>query len=89
TPTPHPPGQAPHPTDHHDLELHDGAPPELYTDGLVETRDQDIDTRLLTLTDLLAGPHRPIEETCDLLLSALRRPDTHDDVALLVARALG
>ncbi|MDK9495251.1 SpoIIE family protein phosphatase [Streptomyces katrae] len=61
----------------------------LYTDGLVETRDQDIDTRLLTLTDLLAGPHRPIEETCDLLLSALRRPDTHDDVALLVARALG
>ncbi|MFD8019927.1 SpoIIE family protein phosphatase [Streptomyces lavendulae] len=60
----------------------------LYTDGLVETRDQDIDTRLLTLTDLLAGPHRPIEETCDLLLSALRRPDTHDDVALLIARAL-
>ncbi|UQW99684.1 SpoIIE family protein phosphatase [Streptomyces sp. RerS4] len=58
----------------------------LYTDGLVETRDQDIDTRLLTLTDLLAGPHRPIEETCDLLLSALRRPDTHDDVALLIAR---
>ncbi|RPF29597.1 PAS domain S-box-containing protein [Streptomyces sp. Ag109_G2-6] len=59
----------------------------LYTDGLVETRDQDIDTRLLTLTDLLAGPHRPIEETCDLLLSALRRPDTHDDVVLLIARA--
>ncbi|MEU8777671.1 SpoIIE family protein phosphatase [Streptomyces sp. NPDC048606] len=58
----------------------------MYTDGLVETRDQDIDTRLLTLTDLLAGPHRPIEETCDLLLSALRRPDTHDDVALLIAR---
>ncbi|MFF4319107.1 SpoIIE family protein phosphatase [Streptomyces sp. NPDC001568] len=60
----------------------------LYTDGLVETRDQDIDTRLLTLTDLLAGPHRPLEDTCDLLLSALRRPDTHDDVALLIARAL-
>ncbi|MGW5848917.1 SpoIIE family protein phosphatase [Streptomyces sp. NPDC055254] len=58
----------------------------LYTDGLVETRDQDIDTRLQTLADLLAGPHRPIEETCDLLLGALRRPDTHDDVALLIAR---
>ncbi|MEV7723383.1 SpoIIE family protein phosphatase [Streptomyces sp. NPDC087917] len=60
----------------------------LYTDGLIETRDTDIDTRLLILTDLLAGPHHPIEETCDLLLSALRRPDTHDDVALLIARAL-
>uniref|UniRef100_A0AAU2K2E4 protein-serine/threonine phosphatase n=1 Tax=Streptomyces sp. NBC_00049 TaxID=2903617 RepID=A0AAU2K2E4_9ACTN len=58
----------------------------LYTDGLIETRDQDIYTRLQTLTDLLAGPRRPIEEACDLLLAALRRPDTHDDVALLIAR---
>ncbi|MGW0364517.1 SpoIIE family protein phosphatase [Streptomyces sp. NPDC002990] len=58
----------------------------LYTDGLIETRDQDIDTRLETLTDLLAGPSRTLEDTCDLLLAALRRPDTHDDVALLVAR---
>ncbi|MFE1414188.1 SpoIIE family protein phosphatase [Streptomyces sp. NPDC058746] len=61
----------------------------LYTDGLVETRDQDIYTRIQTLADLLAGPHRPIEETCDLLLGALRRPDTHDDVALLIARTHG
>lgn len=61
----------------------------LYTDGLVETRDQDIYTRIQTLTDLLSGPRRPIEETCDLLLAALRRPDTHDDVALLIARTHG
>lgn len=61
----------------------------LYTDGLVETRDQDIYARIQTLTDLLAVPHRPIEETCDLLLGALRRPDTHDDVALLIARTHG
>ncbi|MFK8912745.1 SpoIIE family protein phosphatase, partial [Streptomyces sp. YS-3] len=59
----------------------------LYTDGLIETRDQDIDTRLATLTDLLTGPSRPLEDTCDFLLAALRRPDTHDDVALLIARA--
>ncbi|MFK0252695.1 SpoIIE family protein phosphatase [Streptomyces sp. NPDC090445] len=59
----------------------------LYTDGLVETRDQDIDTRLQALTVLLDDPERPLEETCDLLLGRLRRPDDRDDVALLIARA--
>ncbi|MER7112088.1 SpoIIE family protein phosphatase [Streptomyces sp. NPDC000229] len=58
----------------------------LYTDGLVETRDQDIDTRLGVLLSLLDGPHRSLEDTCDHLLEALRRPDDHDDVALLIAR---
>ncbi|MCY0939638.1 SpoIIE family protein phosphatase [Streptomyces sp. H34-S4] len=58
----------------------------LYTDGLVETRDQDIDVRLGALTDLLGQPRRPLEETCDLLLGALRQPADHDDVALLIAR---
>ncbi|MEU9859461.1 SpoIIE family protein phosphatase [Streptomyces sp. NPDC047971] len=59
----------------------------LYTDGLVETRDQDIDVRLAALTDLLGQSSLPLEETCDLLLGALRGPDDHDDVALLIARA--
>ncbi|WP_035791903.1 SpoIIE family protein phosphatase [Kitasatospora mediocidica] len=58
----------------------------LYTDGLVETRDQPIDTRLQTLLDLLDEPRLPLEATCDRLLSALRHPDGHDDVALLIAR---
>ncbi len=71
-----------------DLHLRPGDDLVLYTDGLVEVRDQDIDQRLEALTDLLAGPHRPLEDTCDLLLSALRRADTPDDVALLIARAL-
>ncbi|MGW7193069.1 PP2C family protein-serine/threonine phosphatase, partial [Streptomyces sp. NPDC054838] len=60
----------------------------LYTDGLVETRDQSLDERLDLLLSLLAGPHRPLEDTCDLLLRALRRPGDHDDVALLMARIL-
>ncbi|MER7461561.1 SpoIIE family protein phosphatase [Streptomyces sp. NPDC097981] len=58
----------------------------LYTDGLVETRDQDIDTRLEALTALLGDPDRPLEKTCDVLLGELRQPDERDDVALLVAR---
>jgi serine phosphatase RsbU (regulator of sigma subunit) len=60
----------------------------LYTDGLVETRQHPIDDRLNTLLGFLDEPERPLEETCDLLLYGLRHPDDHDDVALLVARAL-
>ncbi|OKK22944.1 PAS sensor protein [Streptomyces sp. CB00455] len=59
----------------------------LYTDGLVETRDQPIDERLGLLLDLLADTSRPLEETCDRLLDTLRRSDDHDDVALVIARA--
>jgi PAS domain S-box-containing protein len=59
----------------------------LYTDGLVETRYHSIDDRLNVLLGFLDEPHRPLEETCDLLLYGLRHPDDHDDVALLVARA--
>ncbi|MGW2748574.1 SpoIIE family protein phosphatase [Streptomyces sp. NPDC001450] len=60
----------------------------LYTDGLVETRQHPIDDRLSVLLGFLDEPGRPLEETCDLLLYGLRHPDDHDDVALLVARAL-
>ncbi|MFI7294750.1 SpoIIE family protein phosphatase [Streptomyces sp. NPDC050121] len=59
----------------------------LYTDGLVETRVHSLDERLEALLALLDDPARPLEELCDLLLSALHHPDNHDDVALLVARA--
>lgn len=60
----------------------------LYTDGLVETRQHSIDDRLNVLLSFLDVPHRPLEETCDLLLYGLRHPDDHDDVALLLAQAL-
>ncbi|GAA3815207.1 SpoIIE family protein phosphatase, partial [Streptomyces chiangmaiensis] len=60
----------------------------LYTDGLVETRHDPIDERLDTLLRTLDGPRRPMEETCDWLLRALRHPDDHDDVALLIAQAM-
>ncbi|MFE9029518.1 SpoIIE family protein phosphatase [Streptomyces iakyrus] len=59
----------------------------LYTDGLVETRDDPIDQRLDDLLRLLSPPRRSAEETCDLLLRQLRGPADHDDVALLIAQA--
>ncbi|MFY1679684.1 MULTISPECIES: SpoIIE family protein phosphatase [unclassified Streptomyces] len=59
----------------------------LYTDGLVETRRDQLDERLEALLSLLEGPERPLEEICDLLLRRLHEPENADDVALLVARA--
>ncbi|MER6612213.1 SpoIIE family protein phosphatase [Streptomyces xantholiticus] len=59
----------------------------LYTDGLIETRDQPIDTRLDALLDVLDDPDRSLDATCDLLLHTLRAEGDHDDVALLIARA--
>ncbi|WP_442815300.1 SpoIIE family protein phosphatase [Streptomyces sp. NBC_01766] len=58
----------------------------LYTDGLVETRDQAIDVRLNALLSLLTQEQNTLEDTCDHLLRALRHPGNHDDVALLIAR---
>ncbi|WP_308120502.1 SpoIIE family protein phosphatase [Streptomyces bambusae] len=60
----------------------------LYTDGLVETRNDPIDLRLAALLRLLDDPRRPLEEICSVLLRSLRRPDDFDDVALLTARSL-
>ncbi|MFF4354735.1 SpoIIE family protein phosphatase [Streptomyces sp. NPDC001530] len=58
----------------------------LYTDGLVETRDQPIDARLDALLDCLDQPEQPLEATCDHLLQTLRDPNDDDDVVLLIAR---
>ncbi|MFH0518475.1 SpoIIE family protein phosphatase [Streptomyces sp. M41] len=59
----------------------------LYTDGLIETRDQPIDVRLDALLDVLDDPGRSLDATCDLLLHSLREDGDRDDVALLIARA--
>ncbi|AZM50840.1 hypothetical protein DMB38_17790 [Streptomyces sp. WAC 06738] len=58
----------------------------LFTDGLVERRDQDIDTGLDILRQTLATAGHTPEETCDAVLDALLPPVQSDDIALLVAR---
>ncbi|MFI0990255.1 SpoIIE family protein phosphatase [Streptomyces exfoliatus] len=69
------------------IHLHPGDQLLLYTDGLVETRDDPIDERLTLLLNTLgpAGPH--LDATCARLVDAMRRPDDPDDVALLLAEA--
>jgi PAS domain S-box-containing protein len=71
----------------HVVELEAGATVLLYTDGLVERRDRDIDAgtdELLTVLGEIAG--LPLEELCDRLLERLFLPDAHDDVAVLAVR---
>ncbi|MFE1404394.1 SpoIIE family protein phosphatase [Streptomyces sp. NPDC058770] len=58
----------------------------LFTDGLVERRDRDIDAGLELLHDALADRDRTPEETCDDVLEAMLPDPPIDDVALLVAR---
>ena len=69
------------------FELNPGDRLVLYTDGLVETRHHSIDERLDTLLKSLDAPHRPLDGVCAWLVHALRHPDDHDDVAVLVAQA--
>ncbi|MFF6776524.1 SpoIIE family protein phosphatase [Streptomyces sp. NPDC012637] len=58
----------------------------LYTDGLVEARNSDIDSRLAELTDLLAAPVPSLAALCDRLLTHLVPASADDDIALLIAR---
>lgn len=69
-----------------ELEVPEGSRLVLYTDGLIERRDRDIDDGLEQLRDALAGRDRTPEETCDDVLEALLTSRPGDDVALLVAR---
>ncbi|MFE1837347.1 ATP-binding SpoIIE family protein phosphatase [Streptomyces sviceus] len=75
-----------------EVDLPEGSLLALYTDGLVEGRDRDIDTGLTLLRHALAQPSASLEAACDTVLQALVPTDRpYDDVALLLARprALG
>ncbi|WP_369254878.1 SpoIIE family protein phosphatase [Streptomyces sp. R35] len=74
-----------------ELELAEGSRLVLYTDGLVEDRERDIDTGLDLLRTALAGADRSPEDTCRAVLDALLPARPSDDIALIVARthALG
>ncbi|MFJ8629273.1 SpoIIE family protein phosphatase [Streptomyces sp. NPDC093568] len=69
-----------------EVELPEGSLIALCTDGLIETRDHDVDAGLSTLCQVLARPAPSLEAVCDTVLGALlpARPD--DDIALLLAR---
>ncbi|UXY18155.1 SpoIIE family protein phosphatase [Streptomyces cynarae] len=69
-----------------DLELAEGSRLVLYTDGLVEDRDRDIDDGLELLRTALAGAGPSPEDTCRAVLESELPERPSDDIALIVAR---
>ncbi|MFI9354090.1 SpoIIE family protein phosphatase [Streptomyces lydicus] len=70
-----------------EIELPVGSLIALFTDGLVEARDRDVERGLRTLGRVLTDHGRPLEELCDRALAELL-PDGPgaDDSALLLVR---
>ncbi|UQX04251.1 SpoIIE family protein phosphatase [Streptomyces sp. RerS4] len=69
-----------------EFELPDGAVLALYTDGLIESRGQDIDTGLAALSHQLGLLEGPLETAADRILAALLPDPPNDDTVLLLAR---
>jgi PAS domain S-box-containing protein len=69
-----------------EIELPPGSILALYTDGLIESRDHDIDIGLEQLRRALSRPAPSLETTCDNVLRTVLGERPADDVALLVAR---
>ncbi|MGW1785542.1 SpoIIE family protein phosphatase [Streptomyces sp. NPDC002143] len=74
-----------------ELELPEGSLIALYTDGLIESRDRDIDRGTAELCRVLTPSSESLEAACDAVLKSLLPQRPGDDVALLLARtrALG
>ncbi|MFE2568418.1 SpoIIE family protein phosphatase [Streptomyces mirabilis] len=72
-----------------ELELPEGTLLALYTDGLVESRDDDIDVGLDRLGVALAGPGSSLEDLCSHVIETLPTQAPADDVTLLLARTRG
>ncbi|CAM5620704.1 hypothetical protein SGRIM128S_01061 [Streptomyces griseomycini] len=72
-----------------EVELAENALLTLYTDGLVESRDQSLDAGLDALRSVLTGPQMELEDACDFVLSTLDTQHGEDDIALLMARIQG
>ncbi|MGW0206800.1 SpoIIE family protein phosphatase [Streptomyces sp. NPDC003233] len=68
------------------LRLPEGSQIVLYTDGLIKTRDRDVDESLARLSAVLGDASRTPDQTCTAVLDALLPARPTDDVALLVAR---
>ncbi|MFC4116766.1 SpoIIE family protein phosphatase [Nonomuraea zeae] len=70
-----------------ELELAEGTLIALYTDGLIETREADIEAGIDRLGAALAGAAVPLESLCGTVIDImLGGTPSEDDIALLVAR---
>ncbi len=70
------------------FEIEDGSLLVLYTDGLVESRGQDIDDGLARLQEGFGSDSaaRPVEDLCKSILAGAYTDHQRDDIAVLMAR---
>jgi serine phosphatase RsbU (regulator of sigma subunit) len=68
--------------------IEDGSLFLLYTDGLVENRNRDIDDGLNRLRQIFgdSAPSRPLEDLCKATLDGVYAEQERDDIAVLLAR---
>ncbi|MGY5014360.1 ATP-binding SpoIIE family protein phosphatase [Streptomyces sp. 900105755] len=69
-----------------ELELAEGSVLAFFSDGLVESRDEDIDVGLRRLSAALAQPGASLEDLCSRAMRTLPTQTAADDVTLLLAR---
>ncbi|MFH8799246.1 SpoIIE family protein phosphatase [Streptomyces sp. NPDC017936] len=74
-----------------DVDLSEGSLIALFTDGLIEAYDHDVDVGLTALRHALVRPAPSLDAVCDTVLTTLLPDRPDDDIALLLARtrALG
>jgi serine phosphatase RsbU (regulator of sigma subunit)/PAS domain-containing protein/anti-sigma regulatory factor (Ser/Thr protein kinase) len=71
-----------------EIELPEGSLLALYTDGLVESRERDVDVGQSLLCQALGPPVANLDGMCDAVLGDLLPDRRSDDVALLIARTM-
>ncbi|MFI8360403.1 SpoIIE family protein phosphatase [Streptomyces sp. NPDC085612] len=69
-----------------EADLPEGSVLVLYTDGLLQPHERDVDEALDSMFAALARPAASLDAVCDRVLTALLTHPPDDDVALLVAR---
>lgn len=70
-----------------EIDLPEGSAIALYTDGLVETREEDIDVGMRRLADALVPPDASLSDLCEAALGTADTSSLTDDATLLLARA--
>ncbi|WP_225850485.1 SpoIIE family protein phosphatase [Streptomyces sp. HPF1205] len=66
--------------------LPEGSLLALYTDGLVESADRDIDVGLDLLREAMLGASATLDESCDHILRKVLPEQPTDDIVLILAR---
>ena len=71
-----------------EMELPEGSVIAVYTDGLIESRETDIDTGLNRLSSALARTASALDDHCSQVIDTMTTTTTpsQDDIALLLAR---